>query len=51
MRASLKRDARILGLDPGSKTIGLALSDVSLMLASPYGSIARGKLAGNAAAV
>jgi len=51
LRASLKRDARILGLDPGSKTIGLALSDVSLMLASPYGSIARGKLAGNAAAV
>ncbi len=51
LRASLERDARILGLDPGSKTVGLALSDVSLMLASPYGSIARGKLAGNAAEV
>lgn len=51
LRASLSRDARILGLDPGSKTIGLALSDVSLMLASPYGAIARGKLAGNAAEV
>ncbi|WP_368418522.1 Holliday junction resolvase RuvX [Rhodovarius sp.] len=51
LRASLKRDARILGLDPGSKTIGLALSDVSLMLASPYGAIARGKLASNAAEV
>jgi putative Holliday junction resolvase len=51
LRASLRRDARILGLDPGSKTVGLALSDVSLMLASPYGSIARGKLAANAAEV
>lgn len=51
LRASLGRDARILGLDPGSKTIGLALSDVSLMLASPYGSIARGKLSANAAEV
>ena len=51
LRASLPRDARLLGLDPGSKTIGLALSDVSLMLASPYGSLARGKLAANAAEV
>lgn len=51
LRASLGRDARILGLDPGSRTVGLALSDVSLMLASPYGSIARGKLAANAAEV
>ncbi len=51
LRASLARDGRILGVDPGSKTIGLALSDVSLMLASPYGSIARGKLAANAAEV
>jgi len=51
LRASLPRHARLLGVDPGSKTIGLALSDVSLMLASPYGSIKRGKLASNAAEV
>jgi putative Holliday junction resolvase len=51
LRASLPRNARLLGLDPGSKTIGLALSDVTLMLASPYGSIARAKLAANAAEV
>lgn len=51
LRASLRRDARILGLDPGSKTVGLALSDVSLMLASPYGSLPRGRLAANAAEV
>ncbi len=37
--------ARLIGLDPGSRTIGIALSDVSLMLASPYGSLKRGKLA------
>ncbi len=51
LRASLPRHARLLGVDPGSKTIGLALSDVSLMLASPYGSLRRGKLAANAAEV
>lgn len=49
LRASLPREARLLGLDPGSRIIGLALSDVSLMLASPYGALKRGKLAGNAA--
>lgn len=44
LRATLKRDQRVLGLDPGSKTIGLALSDVRLMLASPYPSVSRAKL-------
>ena len=39
MRAGLGRDARLLGIDPGAKTIGLALSDVRLVLASPYGSL------------
>lgn len=48
LRASLPRGARLLGLDPGAKTIGLALSDVSLMLASPYGSLKRAKLSVNA---
>ncbi len=43
--AELKRvvapGKRILGLDLGSKTIGLALSDVSRTVASPYGSLRR----------
>jgi putative holliday junction resolvase len=51
LRASLPAGARMLGVDPGSKVIGLALSDVSLMLASPYGALKRGKLAVNAAEV
>ncbi len=48
LRALLGRDQRLIGLDPGSKTIGVALSDVRLMLASPYGSLKRGKLKANA---
>lgn len=51
LRASLPRHARLLGLDPGAKIIGLALSDVTLMLASPYGSLKRGKLLANAAEI
>lgn len=51
LRASLSRDARLLGIDPGAKTIGLALSDVRLILASPYGSLKRGKLKQNAAEI
>jgi len=49
LRAALPRGQRLLGLDPGTKTIGLALSDVTLLLASPYGSLKRGKLKANAA--
>jgi len=48
LRAAIAPGVRLIGLDPGSRVIGVALSDVSLMLASPYGSLARGKLAGNA---
>jgi putative Holliday junction resolvase len=44
LRAALPRGQRLIGLDPGSKVVGVALSDVSLMLASPYGGIPRGKL-------
>jgi putative holliday junction resolvase len=46
--ARLSGTQRVLGIDPGSKTIGLALSDVRRRLASPYGSLKRGKLAANA---
>jgi len=45
LRAALPAGARLIGLDPGARTIGIALSDASLMLASPYGSLKRGKLA------
>ncbi len=48
LRAKVAPGMRLLGLDPGSRVIGVALSDVGLMLASPYGSVRRGKLAGNA---
>jgi putative Holliday junction resolvase len=44
VRAQLKPNQRLIGIDPGAKTIGLALSDVTLTLASPYGSLKRGKL-------
>jgi len=44
LRAQVSLGQRLIGLDPGVKTIGVALSDVSLMLASPYGSLRRGKL-------
>ncbi len=44
LRAALPRGQRLIGLDPGSKLIGVALSDVSLMLASPYATLRRGKL-------
>lgn len=49
LRAGLRANERLIGLDPGSKTIGAALSDVKLLLASPYASLRRGKLRDNAA--
>ncbi|MBV8575683.1 MAG: Holliday junction resolvase RuvX, partial [Acetobacteraceae bacterium] len=36
LRSKLLPNARLIGLDPGSKTIGVALSDVLLTIASPY---------------
>ena len=51
LRSSLGRNSRLLGIDPGERTIGLALSDVSLLLASPYGSLKRAKLSLNAAEI
>ena len=49
LRAVLAANERLIGLDPGSKTVGVALSDVRLMLASPYGSLKRRRLRDNAA--
>jgi len=51
LRAGLGPNERLIGLDPGAKTIGVALSDVRLLLASPYGSLRRRKLADNAAEI
>ena len=51
LRAGLPRGQRLIGIDPGSRVIGLALTDVLLMLASPYGALKRGKLAANAAEI
>ena len=48
---SLKRNDRLLGIDLGTKTIGLALSDVERRLASPYRTLARSKFAEDAAAL
>ena len=51
LRAALGRNQRLIGLDPGSRTIGVALTDVGLTLASPYGSIRRRRLRDNAAEI
>ena len=39
----LDRDARLLGLDVGTKTIGMALSDVTRSVATPFDTIHRTK--------
>jgi putative Holliday junction resolvase len=51
LRASLAPGQRLIGLDPGARIIGVALSDVGLMLASPHAALKRGKLSANAAEV
>jgi putative Holliday junction resolvase len=45
----LKRDERLLGLDVGTKTIGLALSDVMRRIATPFETIRRKKFRDDAA--
>jgi len=51
LRAGLSPGQRLIGLDPGARVIGVALSDVGLMLASPFSALKRGKLAANAAEI
>ena len=51
LRDRLARHQRLIGIDPGRRTIGIALSDVLLTLASPYGSLRRSKLRDNAAEI
>lgn len=43
LKAKLQTGQRLLGLDLGEKTIGLALSDISLTIASPLETIRRTK--------
>jgi len=45
----LTRDERLLGLDVGTKTIGLALSDVMRRIATPLETIRRTKFSADAA--
>lgn len=40
---ALTPGVRLLGLDVGTKTVGLALSDVTLMIASGFNTLSRGK--------
>ena len=49
MLAQLTRDQRLMGLDLGTKTIGLALSDVSRSIATPFDTIRRTKFGQDAA--
>jgi putative Holliday junction resolvase len=49
LAARLQPGQRLLGLDPGSKTIGVAISDSALKVASPLETIKRGKFSDDAA--
>ena len=44
----LARDARLLGLDVGTKTIGMALSDMTRSVATPFDTIRRTKFTADA---
>jgi putative holliday junction resolvase len=44
LKANLAPGQRLLGIDLGEKTLGLALSDISLTIASPLETIRRTKL-------
>jgi putative pre-16S rRNA nuclease len=43
LKPSLAKNARLLGLDVGTKTIGMALSDTTLMVATPFDTIRRSR--------
>jgi len=51
LAAVLPAGTRLLGLDPGAKRIGVALCDVNLTVASPYGTLVRAKMKVNAAEI
>jgi putative holliday junction resolvase len=49
LKALLPAGGRLLGLDVGSRTIGLALSDSGLSVAAPLSTLPRGKFVADAA--
>jgi len=49
LKADLRPGQRLMGLDLGEKTIGLALSDTLLTVASPLKTLQRGKFTADAA--
>ena len=49
LKSLLVRDGRLMALDVGSKTIGIATSDALRMLATPLTTVRRGKLAADLA--
>ena len=51
LKAAMDRHGRVMGLDLGSKTIGLALSDVMRTIATPYDTIRRTKFTADAQAL
>ncbi len=51
LRDALPKGARLMGLDLGAKTIGLALSDAGLAIASPLETLRRSKFTADAAAL
>lgn len=51
LAAAVKKGERLLGLDLGEKTIGLALSDVMLTVATPLETLARKKFSLDAEAL
>ena len=48
LRVRVARGARLLGLDVGSRTVGLALSDITWTVASPLGTLQRTRFAADA---
>lgn len=48
LKAALASGQRLLGLDLGEKTIGLALSDTLRMVATPFETLKRGKFSADA---
>ena len=51
LKVLLKPGARLLGLDVGTKTVGLALSDTRLVIASPLGTVRRTRFRDDAARI
>ncbi|MEQ8504456.1 MAG: Holliday junction resolvase RuvX [Rhodospirillales bacterium] len=51
LKSGLAPQGRLMGLDLGSKTIGLALSDVLRTIATPYDTIKRTKFTADAQAL